>query len=419
MPDAIHNARITRRDAIAMGVVAAATTYLPVLVARLGGSAFDIGLLTAVPAVAGFTLAIPIGQYLQRKARVVAWYSTARLVAHLSYASIALAVFLAPREAVVPLIVAIWAIAAVPATMGAVLFPIVMDGAAGPHGRLELMSRRWSIMGMTTAITVSATGQFLDRIAFPGNYAIVFVAFTVAGLASYHFSRQFHIPRVEPPAVDERERSAASRIRGGLALVRSKPAFLRYSVRQLVYVAGTRLATPLIPLYYVTIVAAPDAWIGIIATGQSLAFLAGYQIWRRQSRVRGTRILLLVVLLVSSLYPAALSLTDQLLVVATLATVAAFFTAGVDLILFDELMRTVPRQHGVAFVSIDTTLVNLATIVAPLIGAAVAGLAGIEVALRIAAIISLCGVVLFVQEARRRNRAAPAGGVAPGAPAQV
>ena len=41
---------------------------------------------------------------------------------------------------------------------------------------------------------------------------------------------------------------------------------------------------PLIPLYCVTVVHAPDAWIGIIATGQSLALLAGYQFWRRQSR---------------------------------------------------------------------------------------------------------------------------------------
>ena len=64
--DTIHNARVMRWDSVAMGVVNTASTYLPVLVARLGGTAFGIGLLTSIPAVAGFTLAIPIGQYLQR-----------------------------------------------------------------------------------------------------------------------------------------------------------------------------------------------------------------------------------------------------------------------------------------------------------------------------------------------------------------
>ena len=410
--DAMHNAKVMRWDSVAMGVVNAASTYLPVLVARLGGSAFNIGLLTAIPAVAGFTLAIPMGQYLQRSARVITWYSLTRMLANLSYGVIALAVLLAPPEMMVPAIIAIWAIAAIPSTMGTVLFPVVMDGAAGPRGRLELMSRRWSIVGLTMAITVAIIGQFLDRIPPPVNYAIAFMTFTLAGLVSYYFSRQFRIPRVEPPPVSEHRGSLAERIRGGLALVRSQPAFLDYSIRHLVYVAGTRLVLPLVPLYYVTVVDAPDAWIGIIATGQSLALIAGYQFWRRQSRLRGTRILLLVVLTVSSLFPAALSLTNQLIVVAALAAVAAFFTAGVDLILFDELMRTVPRQYGVTFVSIDTTLVNLATIVAPLMGAALVGLASIELALQFGAFISLCGVVMFVRAARRTGSAADAAGLA-------
>ena len=410
--DAMHNAKVMRWDSVAMGVVNAASTYLPVLVARLGGSAFNIGLLTAIPAVAGFTLAIPMGQYLQRSARVITWYSLTRMLANLSYGVIALAVLLAPPEMMVPAIIAIWAIAAIPSTMGTVLFPVVMDGAAGPRGRLELMSRRWSIVGLTMAITVAIIGQFLDRIPPPANYAIAFMTFTLAGLVSYYFSRQFRIPRVEPPPVSEHRGSLAERIRGGLALVRSQPAFLDYSIRHLVYVAGTRLVLPLVPLYYVTVVDAPDAWIGIIATGQSLALIAGYQFWRRQSRLRGTRILLLVVLTVSSLFPAALSLTNQLIVVAALAAVAAFFTAGVDLILFDELMRTVPRQYGVTFVSIDTTLVNLATIVAPLMGAALVGLASIELALQLGAFISLCGVVMFVRAARRTGSAADAAGLA-------
>src|SRR5688572_1588900 len=81
--DAMHNARIMRGDSIAMGVINSASPFLPVLIARLGGSAFQIGLLTAIPAVAGFVLAIPIGQVLQRRGRVVFWYSAARMVAHL------------------------------------------------------------------------------------------------------------------------------------------------------------------------------------------------------------------------------------------------------------------------------------------------------------------------------------------------
>jgi hypothetical protein len=411
--DTIHNGWVMRWDSVAMGVVNAASPFLPVLVARLGGTAFTISLLTSIPAVAGFALAIPIGQFLQRRGDPVRWYAGARVISNMSYALIGLTVALAPRDLVIPLIVIIWAVAALPSTIGSVLFPIVMDGAAGPHGRLELMSRRWSWMGLTMAITVSIVGIFLERVPFPVNYAIAFMSFSVGGVASFVFSRQFRIPRVEPPPRTVARPSVRERVRSARALIRSEPAFLRYSVRQLVYVSGTRMALPLIPLYFVTVVKAPDAWIGIIATGQSLALLAGYQFWKRQSRIRGTRILLLIVLLVSALYPAALSLTDRMVVVAILATVASFFAAGVDLILFDELMRTVPRQYGVTFASIDTTLVNMMTIVMPLVGAAISGLFGIEAALRVSALLSLCGLVLFAQQARRRGAAATTGDQAP------
>ncbi len=400
-----------RGDSVAMGIINSVTPFLPVFIVRLGGSAFEVSLLTAIPAVSGFLLAIPVGQFLQGKRRIVPWYSGSRMVAHLSYAVAAVVVLLAPVPVVVPALLVVWAIAAVPSTLGMVSFPIVMDGAAGPRGRFEIMSRRWAIMGLTTAITVAVIGQVLDRLPFPANYQLIFVGFSIAGLISYRFSSRFRVPEHDPvPSQDPGRRFG--RLREMLQTVRSEPAFLRYSARQLVYVVGTRFAVPLIPLYYVREVGAPDAWIGIIATGQSLALLVGYQLWRRVSIAYGGALVLLATLLANALYPAALSLAHELVLVAVLTAVAAVFSAGVDLALFDELMRRIPRQYGVTFTSIDTALVNGASILAPLAGAALATVLGIGVALQIATVIGLVAVVLFALDSRSPRRAPPAGGMA-------
>jgi hypothetical protein len=396
----LHNYRMTRGDGVAMGIVNASVPFLPVFIARLGGSPFDVSLLTAIPAISGFLLAIPIGQFLQSRRRIVPWYARSRMVAHFAYGLAAIAVFFAPPGFIIPVILVIWALAAVPATIGIVSFYVVMDGAAGPRGRYELMSRRWAIMGLTTAITVAVIGLLLERLPFPVNYQLVFVGFTLAGLVSYYFSSQFHIPQADPPEPEPNE-SILDRFRAMVATVRGEPAFVRFSARQIIHVAGVRLVLPLIPLYYVRVVDAPDAWIGIIATGQSLALLAGYILWRRASTKRGGRFVLLASLVVAAVYPAALSLTDQLILVAILAAVGALFTAGVDLALFDELMKTIPRRYGVTFASIDTTLVNAAGIVAPLIGATLAVIVGIENALRIGSLISLVAFVLFALDARK------------------
>jgi hypothetical protein len=405
-----------RGDSVAMGIINSVSPFLPVFIVRLGGSPFEVSLLTAIPAVSGFLLAIPVGQFLQGKRRIVPWYSGSRMVAHLSYAVAAVVVLIAPAHLIVPALLALWAIAAIPSTLGMVSFPIVMDGAAGPRGRYEMMGRRWAIMGLTTAITVALIGQILDRLPFPANYQIIFVGFSIAGLVSYRFSRQFRVPE-HTPQPREASGGRLGRLREMVRRVRSQPAFLRYSARQLVYVVGTRFAVPLIPLYYVREVGASDAWIGIIATGQSLALLLGYQLWRRVSVARGGALVLLVTLFVNALYPAALSFVDELVVVAGLTAIAAVFSAGVDLALFDELMKRIPRPYGVTFTSIDTTLVNAASIAAPLLGATLAVVLGIGTALQLASLIGLLGVILFALDIRGGSTQAADPGETTGQPA--
>src|SRR3954447_8946003 len=90
--DEVHNDRMMRGDSVAMGTINAASTFLPVFIARLGGTAFEVGLLTAIPAVFAVLLAIPFGQVLQRRTRIVAWYSRGRLFGPLGFAAMGLSV---------------------------------------------------------------------------------------------------------------------------------------------------------------------------------------------------------------------------------------------------------------------------------------------------------------------------------------
>jgi hypothetical protein len=95
------------------------------------------------------------------------------------------------------------------------------------------------------------------------------------------------------------------------------------------------------------------------------------------------------------------------------------FSAGVDLALFDELMKRIPRPYGVTFASIDTTLVNGASIVAPLLGAALAVASGIDIALQVATVIGLLGVLLFALDSRQNGTPAPADAAASAQPLTV
>ena len=180
-----------------------------------------------------------------------------------------------------------------------------------------------------------------------------------------------------------------------IARVRTERAFLVFTGRHFLYAIGASIAVPLVPLFYVRVIGAPDAWIGIIGTTQALTLLVGYAVWRRASRLRGSKFVLAWATLGAAIAPAALSQTRDVALAAAIAGIGAIFTAGVNLAMFDRMMSIVPRGYGVTFTSVDTSVVYLAGIVGPLIAAILADNIGLAQALLVASAATFAGALLF------------------------
>ena len=397
-----HDASPTQRknfifvqiDAIGIGLASAASPFLPVFLTRLGATNFQVGLLTSMPGITGLILAVFIGRYLQTQRKIVPWFSVSRLLVISAYAATGLAGFLVPQEYLVQTILGIWALATIPQIALNVCFSVVMNAVAGPDLRYDLMSRRWSILGLTTAISVALVGQVLDQIGFPINYQSVFIGLSLGGLVSYYFSSRIELPPTElPPALPGR--SLRQRSQDYLHLVLGNKDFVRFSLKRFIFQIGTLLATPLFPLYFVREVQANDAWIGLINTAQTAVLLIGYFLWPRQSRRRGSRFVLLATTLGMSFYPALVAMTHRVELIALYAGLSGVFQAGIDLVFFDELLKTVPVEYSATFVSVAQGTFYAASVFAPLIGTALATHLGLSAALMISAGIRLAGFLAF------------------------
>ena len=130
-----QNFRNVQIDAIGIGLASAAAPFLPVFLARLGATNFQVGLLTAMPAITGFLLAIFIGRFLQNRRNIIPWFSGARFLTVLSYALTGLVAFIVPREYIVPAVLLIWAVATIPQTIVNISFTVVTNAVAGPERR--------------------------------------------------------------------------------------------------------------------------------------------------------------------------------------------------------------------------------------------------------------------------------------------
>lgn len=133
---------------------------------------------------------------------------------------------------------------------------------------------------------------------------------------------------------------------------------------------------------------------------QTAVVLFGYPFWARQSRVRGSRFVLVATTLGAACYPLMAALTRQPPVIALIAGGAGIFQAGIDLVFFDELMKAVPPEYCAMFVSLGQEIQYLSAIIGPLLGTLLAGSIGLGGALVVSGLVRLMGAALFTRKAR-------------------
>jgi hypothetical protein len=392
-----RNMRSVLIDGIGVGFVSGAASFLSVFLVRLGASPLLVSLLTSMPALTGMLLAIPVGRFLEHQRNMVPWYSRARVLVQGSYALIGLIPFLFYEGSVASLaIIVIWAFATLPQTLVNITFTVVMAAVAGPRQRQYLMSRRWSVLGVTTAISVACLGWLLERLPFPLNYQLVFIGSFLGGMLSFAFSRQITIPDNTAPSHQPDARpSMFGQIRGMWTDLRANAPFGRFVLCAFVFNSGMVLAMPLLPLYWVRELHATDFWIGLINTVNNGIVMVGYFIWSAVARRRGNRFVLRFCAFGLMLYPLLTGLTSDVPPLVLYAALAGIFGAGLNLVLFDISLATCPPEHTASYIALYQFTTYVATFLAPLLAPFLADTVGYSIALFIAAGLRLAGAALF------------------------
>lgn len=385
-------------DAIGVGLASAANPFLPVFLTRLGANALQVSLLITMPAVTGLILAIPLGQFLQSRKNIVPWFSMARLTVFSGYALTGIVTLFLPDAYSIYSVLAIWALVTIPQTILSICFSVVMNSIAGPAGRYELMTHRWSILGVTNVITALLAGQALDSLPFPLNYQVVFIALSIGGLVSFYFSS--HLSLSDRLVHDDhpRARSIRAQVKDYLQLILKEKPFVSFITKRFVFLTGAVLVMPLLPIYYVRELKAADSSIALINIAANGTLILGYFFWTYQSRTRGNRRVLLATTCGASFFPILVGLTHQVWPIPIYAAVSGIFTAGLNLVLFDELMKRVPIEYSASFVAAAQSLQYLSSIFAPLIGTGLESLVGLNLALILGGTVSLVGFAMFYFE---------------------
>ena len=396
-----RNFRYVMIDGTGVSIANAAQPFLPVLLTRLGATNFQVGLLTSMPGVTGLVLAILVGRFLQSRREIVPWYSLARLLVIACYTLTGIVVFTISGQYAIAAILVIWGLATLPQTGLAVAFSVVMNAVAGPEGRYALLSRRWAVFGLTSVAVTFLITRVIDLVAFPVNYGLMFMGLSLGGLVSFYFSRKIKLAPQTPPAPVPSS-SVLDSARNYFSLILSEPAFRSFAVKKFVYISAVSLSMPILPLFFVREVRASDSQIGTINMTMTLVMLVGYFLWPWTSRKYGGRFVLLATTLGMAFYPALTAATPRVELIILYAGIAGLFQSGLDLVFFDELMKTVPPEYSATFVSFSQSLQYVSAIIAPTVGTWLADIIGLGGALWVSAGLRILGFILFLIPDRRK-----------------
>ncbi len=383
-------------DGFGVGIVEGVRIFIPVLLTRLGADPLSVGLLSSMPAIAGLLLAVPLGMYISKTNNVVPWYAWSRLLLFLSYPIIGIIPLFFDAQLAIIIMVAVAAVATLPQIALTLVFNVVMGSIIDISRRYQLMSLRWSILGVCNGISVYVAGLYLGSNAPLSAYALVICVSSLFTVFAFFPARNYEVPaeRRDTHAAPVSIRKAFSQIAYFLKTYRS---FRLFIICQAVFQAGIAMSVPLFPLHWIRTLNADDSTIGLISMIQSVTLLFGYTLGTYiATRLKGRVAILWVCSIALGTYPLITALVGSMTPLLYVAVVWGIATAGIELVLIDLLLDSCPPGQVTAVMPAYQMVMFTVSLLAPLLATGMARSIGTTIALIVAAGLHFLGALLFI-----------------------
>ncbi|NPV67333.1 MAG: MFS transporter [Anaerolineae bacterium] len=341
-------------------------SFLSVYFINLGATALDMGLLSALPAIfmlLGTFLTNPWARRFpdSRQALILPTF-----VMRLRILLLAFIPFL-PPEWRIPAALGMLALLALSNSVAGVVFLVLMQEAVTVRRFTQLLSQRQLALNIGIAISTLALGFWLERVAFPLNYQVMFVASFLFTLVSMWHAMQIRpLPEAETPAPPTEEVPA-----------RPVNAWREGSFRGIAGVLGFVFIgyfsiLPVIPLRLVNDLGATEGFIALY----SLLELCGaatmaYFAYRLVERF-GHQAVIRACMTVTGLTALILALAPSLYFTLPAALINGAAWVGTDVSQFSFFRKVMGSANKTAYTNAYYQMLSLVSFVGPLIGSTLA-----------------------------------------------
>lgn len=315
-------------DVVWFGIVAGSSqAFLGVYMARLGATPFQMGLLSAGPALVGLIFTMPAGAWLRNRigiGKVVFWAAVVMRVQFLLWIFLP---SLLPPQAQIWSVLATILIFSIPSTILAIAFNAMYAAAVPLEYRQEVAANRNALIALVFVAASLVSGWLLDNLPDTIGYQVVFaLGFIGAAMSAYHLyqlrsitTESIHEPEKIRSTIGDMARPGDMRMGGmtrphvGLRAFSRVSNLLRAEVLKggygkivaalFVFHFAQFLPAPVIPLFWVDVVQFTDWEIGMGTAIFHAALFIGSLMFVRFSRFWDNRRWTAIGAVTMGLYP--------------------------------------------------------------------------------------------------------------------
>lgn len=369
-----------------------AMAFVAVYATRQGANAFQLGLLSAGPALVNLLFALPAGRWLEKQSigRTVFWVAVLHRMFYLFWVPLPV---LLPAPGQIWVLIGLTLIMSIPGVVLAIGFNALFADAVPPEWRGHVVGTRNSLLAITFIVSSLLSGYILTHFSFPASYQIVFgIGFLGAAMSSLHLwfvrptSRGDALPRVGR-SLGDMARPGATRIIGdglrfsaglrfltrgrGSGLVRTEILSSPFGKTMAVLFAlhlFQYLPASLFPLYMVNRLHLSDQVIGLgTALFYTTVFIGSTQLARLTPQMGNRRILATGAALMA-LYPGLMALSRGTESFLILSLIGGFGWALAGGALTNYILDKVPQDDRPAHLAWYNLVLSAAILMGSLAG---------------------------------------------------
>ncbi len=362
---------------------------IQVYVVRLGASSLLLGAVTYGAALVSILWQLPAGRLMAASGHRLRWVVNSLLTHRLLYLAIALLPFFITRgraEITVLLVI----LQAFPLAVANTSFLAMMADMLPPRRTTQIVGWRMAGLGITSTLSTLVAGRILQWLAFPLNYQVIFLIGFGASLVSVWYVRQLQV--VDPPP----HRSEKALL-GDVGRMLQRPGYAPFLLVACLSHVVIGMISPLLPLYWVRLLAATDGQISILVTAASAAGVVGALSMQRIVGRIGRVWALALAPAGYALYPLLTSLSPSIWWLIPWAMMAGFFISALYTTLFSNMVALTPDHERTEYVSLYNLALFGGMFIGPIISGFLADIpGGIVLGLRLAAAVGFAAALLVV-----------------------